>query len=132
MSCLYRGPGLRSRYSDLLRAGWSGVRDFPHASKPNLGPTQPPVQWVPGFSPGLERQVRDFDHVPPPPTVAEAEGRVPMLPLYAFITAGYRVNFTFVVFMIWIIPGWSAFGTEFCGTQGEISSEPINPGRMES
>jgi hypothetical protein len=36
------GPGIESRWG----------RDFLHLPIPALGPTQPPVQWVPGLSQG--------------------------------------------------------------------------------
>ena len=34
------GPGIESRWG----------RDFPHLSRPTLGSTQPPIQWLPGLS----------------------------------------------------------------------------------
>jgi hypothetical protein len=42
-----------------------GVR-FLHTSRPALGPTQPPVQCVPGLSRGVNRPGRGADHPPPP------------------------------------------------------------------
>ena len=53
--CGLDGPGIEFRW-------W---RDFPHLSRPALGPTQPPVQWVPGLSRGKERSGRDADPSPP-------------------------------------------------------------------
>ena len=45
------GPGIESQWG----------RNFPHLSRPALEPTQPPVQWVLGFSRGKERAVREAD-----------------------------------------------------------------------
>ena len=58
------GPGIESR---------SG-QDFPHPSRPALGPTQPSIQWVPGLSPEIKRPGRDVDHWPP--SSAEVKERV--------------------------------------------------------
>ena len=93
-----------SRYSDWVRTGRSGDRisvggDFPHLSGSALGPTQPPVQWVPGLSRGKQRPGRDAD---PSPLLLPwpRKGRsIPLLPLWAAppvqsLSACTRVHFT--------------------------------------
>jgi hypothetical protein len=40
---------------------WWG-RDLSHTSRPALGPTQSPVQWVPDLSRGVKRPGRGADH----------------------------------------------------------------------
>jgi hypothetical protein len=49
------GSGIESRWG----------RDFPHLSRPALGPTQPSVQWIPSFHGVKERQGSDADPSPP-------------------------------------------------------------------
>jgi len=67
-------------------------RDFPHTSRPALGPSQPLVQWVPGLSRGQNgRGVVLTTH---PPSNAEIEGRVE---LYLYSTSG----------PLWSVLGWN-------------------------
>ena len=49
------GPGIEFRWR----------RNFPHLSRPTLGPSQPPAQWVPVISRGKKRPWRDAEPSPP-------------------------------------------------------------------
>ena len=92
--------GIATRYGlDGLGIESRWGRDFPHPSRPTLGPTQPPVQWVPGLSRGVKRPGRGVDH--PPPSSADVEGRVelyicsPSGPSWPVL--GRTLSFTFLI-----------------------------------
>ena len=70
-----------------LATGWTvrgsnpgGGRDFPHLSRLALGPTQPPVQWVPGLSRSKERPGRDADPSPPSSAMVKKEQSYTCIP----------------------------------------------------
>jgi hypothetical protein len=50
-------------------------------SRPVLGPTQPPIQWVLGtLSPGVKWPGREADHSPPSSVEVKSGGAMPPLP----------------------------------------------------
>jgi hypothetical protein len=71
------GYGLDDRGSILER----GKILFSTASRPALGPTQPPIEWVPGaISPGVKGPGRETDHSPPSSADVKNGGAIPPLP----------------------------------------------------
>jgi len=94
--CRYSSVGIATRYwldGPGIESRWE--RDFPHLSRPALGPTQPSIQWVPGLSWGVKRPGHDVDH--PSPSSAEVKEKVeiPLLPVWAFVVSS-RVNFPYL------------------------------------
>jgi hypothetical protein len=55
--------GLNDRWFESRQG--LGIFLFSTASRPDLGPTQPPIQWVPGALSLVNRPQRETDHSPP-------------------------------------------------------------------
>jgi hypothetical protein len=64
ISC--QGLGHAKIYLHIPYTLEAGIFPFTAASRPALGPTQPPIQWVPrALSLGVKRPGREADHSPP-------------------------------------------------------------------
>ena len=90
--------GIASRYglnSPGIESRWG--RDF---FAPVLGPTQPPVQWVPGFSPGVKPPGRGADPHPHLQCRGLEQGRALPLPTLRTLVACYKKNLYLYPFSI--------------------------------
>jgi hypothetical protein len=64
-----------------------GIFLFTTASRPALGPTQPPIRWVPvALSLGVKWLGREADHSPPSSAEVKNAWNYTSLPQYAFLT----------------------------------------------
>jgi hypothetical protein len=88
--------GWHSQYSDWLLAGQprgqssspGRIKNFLFftSSRPALGPTQPPIQWVPGaLSLGVKRPGREADHSPSTSAEVKKMWLYTSTPPYAFM-----------------------------------------------
>jgi hypothetical protein len=73
---------------------------FTTASRPALGPTQPPIQWVPGaLSLGVKRSGREADHSPPSSAEVKNAWSYTSTAQYVFMVGAqlkHRDKFTFI------------------------------------
>jgi hypothetical protein len=82
------GCKLDARGVRVLALSPSGAKNFLFSmwSRPALGPTQPPIQWVPGvLSPGVKRPWREADHSPPTSAEVKKMWIYTSTPPYAFM-----------------------------------------------
>jgi len=98
-----KGPGIEFRWG----------RDFPHPSRPALGPTQHPIPWVTGL---FRRQ--SYPGEPPTLSSAEVKERVQ---LYLYSPSGPS----------WLVIGWTFVGLTslaliFSGSGQGAAGDPVS------
>jgi hypothetical protein len=86
--------GIATRYGlGSPESNPGGGRDFPHLSRPALGLTQPPIQWVPGLFPG--GKAAGTWRWPSTPSRVEVKETVELYLVSPWTVVAYsRVNFT--------------------------------------
>jgi hypothetical protein len=81
--------------------GGLGIFFFTTASRPALGPTQPPIQWVPDtLSPRVKRPGRNYRHSPPSSAEFKNAWRFTSRPQQVFVAwcvVKHGDNFTFSI-----------------------------------
>ena len=65
-------------------------------SRPDMGPTQPPLQWIPGLSPWDKRQEHGVYHSPPSSAEVNLNGAILLLPILP--SRRVRDDFTFAIY----------------------------------
>jgi hypothetical protein len=79
------GYGLEDRGSEF-ETRWGKNFHFSTSSRPALGPTQPPIQWISeALSPGIKRPGREDDHSPPTSAEVKKVWIYISTPPYAFM-----------------------------------------------
>jgi hypothetical protein len=87
---VFHKPEHLRRYSNGLQTGRPGFDSrqgqeillFSTGPRPSLGPTQPPIQWVPGaLSPGVKRSGRLAGHLLPSSAEVKNDGAISPSPL---------------------------------------------------
>jgi hypothetical protein len=82
--CIATGYGLDDRGIGVRVT--VGSRIFSTSSRPAQGPTQPPIQWVPGaLFPGVKRLGCEADHSPPASAKVKKMRIYTSTPPYAFM-----------------------------------------------
>ena len=112
------GPGIESR--------WSGA--FSHLSRPVLGPTQPPIQWVPGLSRGKAAGACRWPSTP----IHRSPIRVTIHHILTLCTSFHITKFQTTIFNFWyfiliaVLPSNHNFNQNHIILTVEWSSHAIN------